>query len=480
MRFYEAILKPYPLFLLLFFVSSTVLYLECEAAELRLTWLDNSTDEDGFNIDRKTRPTGTYTTIASVGPDITTYTDAGLLDDTEYCYRVYAFNAAEISPFSNEACATTPPAAAFINSVSVNIADGAVLSGASLLWTAAPNGIPTRVEFLIDGMLRWTEYRSIYQFNGDPSGTLDTMALNNGFHELKVRAVYADGSVAEKIVGVTVLNSSSQPLAAKIGIFRPSTGEWFLDLDGNHAFDGCAIDICVTNFGASGMRPVVGDWYGAGRANIGVYDPQTGTWHLDDGNDNWDDCESAVDLCITSFGAPGSYPVIKKSSDADQIIIGFFQPEVTEIVNGTIVTKFGQWKFDINGNGTLDSCTIDRCIENFGQSGDLPIVGNWDGAGEKIGIFRPQSGEWLLDLNDNGMWDGSPVDRLFGPFGQFGDRPVVGDWNGTGVIRIGVFRPSTGHWLLDMNGDGQLDDCSVDTCIGSFGQTGDRPVVGNW
>ena len=210
MRFYEAILKPYPLFLLLLFVSSTVLYLECEAAELRLTWLDNSTDEDGFNIDRKTRPTGTYTTIASVGPDITTYTDAGLLDDTEYCYRVYAFNAAEISPFSNEACATTPPAAAFINSVSVNIADGAVLSGASLLWTAAPNGIPTRVEFLIDGMLRWTEYRSIYQFNGNPSGTLDTTTLSNGSHELTVRAVYADGSVAAKIVGVTVLNGSIQ------------------------------------------------------------------------------------------------------------------------------------------------------------------------------------------------------------------------------------------------------------------------------
>ena len=171
---------------------------------------DNSTDEDGFNIDRKTRPTGTYTTIASVGPDITTYTDAGLLDDTEYCYRVYAFNAAEISPFSNEACATTPPAAAFINSVSVNIADGAVLSGASLLWTAVPNGIPTRVEFLIDGMLRWTEYRSIYQFNGNPSGTLDTTTLSNGSHELTVRAVYADGSVAEKIVGVTVLNGSIQ------------------------------------------------------------------------------------------------------------------------------------------------------------------------------------------------------------------------------------------------------------------------------
>jgi hypothetical protein len=479
MRRYQAISNRYALLTFLLFLVPVFWHFECLAAELRLTWVDNSTDEDGFGIDRKTVLTGTYTTIASVGPAITTYTDAGLLDDTEYCYRIYAFNSATTSSYSDEACGITLPAPV-ADSMSTNISQGAVLSGTSILWTATPSEVPARVEFSIDEVLYWTEFSSIYQFNGDPLGTLDTTTLSNGSHELRVRAVYADNSIAEKIITMTVSNSSTQQLAARIGIFRPSTGEWFLDLDGNGAFDGCGIDICLTNFGRSGMRPVVGDWYGTGKTNIGVYEPWTGTWHLDDGNGTWDDCESTVDLCITSFGAPGSFPVTKESSDADQLVIGFFQPKVTEIVNGISVTKLGQWKFDINGNGILDSCTIDQCIENFGQSGDLPVVGNWDGAGEKIGIFRPQSGEWLLDFNDNGMWDGSPVDRLFGPFGQFGDRPVVGDWDGSGVIRIGVFRPSTGQWFLDMNGNGQLDDCSVDTCIGPFGQTGDRPVVGKW
>jgi hypothetical protein len=564
MRCYQAISNRYALITFLLFLVPAFWQFECIAAELRLTWADNSADEDGFGIDRKTGLTGTYTTIAIVGPETTTYTDAGLLDDTEYCYRIYAFNSATTSSYSDEACGIALPAssahiistaiytltvthsgtgtgtvigvpsgidcgsncsATFIsgtaialiatpdtgsifagwsgtgcttgsltltanttctatftpvaNAISTNISNGAVLTGTSVLWTAIPSGVPARVEFSIDGVLYWTEFRYIYQFNGN-LGTLDSTTLSNGSHELSVRAVYADNSIAEKFITVTVLNSSTQLLAARIGVFRPSTGEWFLDLDGNRAFDGCAIDICVTNFGASGMRPVVGDWYGTGKTNIGVYDPQTGTWHLDDGNGTWDDCESGVDLCIASFGAPGSYPVTKTLSDTDQIVIGFFQRTVTEIVNGTTVTKLGLWKFDIDGNGTLDGCDIDQCIENFGQSGDLPVVGNWDGRGEKIGIFRPQSGEWYLDLNDNGMWDGSPADRIFGPFGQFGDRPVVGNWDGTGVVRIGVFRPSTGQWFLDMNGNGQLDDCSVDTCIGLFGQTGDRPVVGNW
>jgi hypothetical protein len=68
-----------------------------------------------------------------------------------------------------------------------------------------------------------------------------------------------------------------------------------------------------------------------------------------------------------------------------------------------------------------------------------------------------------------------------------GDYPVVGDWDGTGKVRIGVFRPSTKIWYLDLNGNGKLDtngdgvvDCTVDACIGPFGQPGDIPVVGKW
>jgi hypothetical protein len=43
-----------------------------------------------------------------------------------------------------------------------------------------------------------------------------------------------------------------------------------------------------------------------------------------------------------------------------------------------------------------------------------------------------------------------------------------------------VFRPSTGLWYLDMDGNGKLDSCSVDACLGPFGQPGDLPVVGKW
>jgi hypothetical protein len=139
-----------------------------------------------------------------------------------------------------------------------------------------------------------------------------------------------------------------------------------------------------------------------------------------------------------------------------------------------------KWYFDINGNGNLDSCTTDICTKSFGAAGDLPVVGDWTGSGkDKIGIFRPSTGKWVLDLNGNRIADRCSKDRCFDSFGLPGDLPVVGDWNGTGKDKIGIFRPATGDWLLDFNGNGKWEGCDVDACL-SFGQSGDLPVVGKW
>ena len=78
------------------------------AAQVQLNWVDNSNDEVGFNIERKIGPTGTYAQIASVGANVTSYVDSNVLNATTYCYRLNAFNAYGTSPYSPEACATTP------------------------------------------------------------------------------------------------------------------------------------------------------------------------------------------------------------------------------------------------------------------------------------------------------------------------------------------------------------------------------------
>ena len=92
----------------------------------------------------------------------------------------------------------------------------------------------------------------------------------------------------------------------------------------------------------------------------------------------------------------------------------------------------------------------------------------------KIGIFRPSSGIWSLDSNGNYAWEGSDMSLSWG---LPGDIPVIGDWNGDGKDDIGIFRPSSGIWSLDSNGNyvWEVSDMSL-----SWGLPGDIPVIGDW
>ena len=72
-----------------------------------LSWTDNSLVESAFEVERKTGSEGTYSQIATVDANVTTYSDTGLSESTTYYYRVRAYNSAGNSTYSDEADATT-------------------------------------------------------------------------------------------------------------------------------------------------------------------------------------------------------------------------------------------------------------------------------------------------------------------------------------------------------------------------------------
>lgn len=75
--------------------------------EIALAWVDNSSNEDGFRIDRSPDGVGSWVQIAEVAAGTIAYSDTGLDPATTYYYRVKAYNAGGDSAYSNTASATT-------------------------------------------------------------------------------------------------------------------------------------------------------------------------------------------------------------------------------------------------------------------------------------------------------------------------------------------------------------------------------------
>src|SRR5262249_14111231 len=69
------------------------------SSQINLTWIDNSNTEDGFKIERLSG--GTWTEVATVGANVTSWSDSGLTAGTTYTYRVRAYNAGGNSAYTN-------------------------------------------------------------------------------------------------------------------------------------------------------------------------------------------------------------------------------------------------------------------------------------------------------------------------------------------------------------------------------------------
>ena len=78
---------------------------------VKLTWIDNSSNELGFVVERRTGDTLSaepFVVLDSVAADVSAYEDTSVTDTTTYTYRVYAFNADTVSDYSNIAQIKTP------------------------------------------------------------------------------------------------------------------------------------------------------------------------------------------------------------------------------------------------------------------------------------------------------------------------------------------------------------------------------------
>ena len=96
---------------------------------------------------------------------------------------------------------------------------------------------------------------------------------------------------------------------SEIGVFRNSTHLFYLDYNGNGVWNNASVDRQY-NFGITGDIPISGDWNDDGRTEIGVFRNSTHLFYLDyNGNGAWNN--ASVDRQY-NFGITGDKPVTGK------------------------------------------------------------------------------------------------------------------------------------------------------------------------
>lgn len=160
------------------------------ATQLNLTWTDNATDETGFELERSTNALS-FTKIADLPANTTTYQNTGLAPATRYWFRVVAKNTAGKSAYSNIANATTlqvaPNAPANLTATDVST------SQINLKWTDnANNETGFQIERSADGAV----FTKIVDVAANVTTYQNTGLSAATQYHYRVRAVNAVGASA--------------------------------------------------------------------------------------------------------------------------------------------------------------------------------------------------------------------------------------------------------------------------------------------
>ena len=188
-------------------------------------------------------------------------------------------------------------------------------------------------------------------------------------------------------------------------------------------------------------KPVVGDWTGDGKADVGVYRTgrTVGQWRQQRGGTTG----------AFAWGRPGDVP-----------IVGNFGGDRKDEVG---IRRLGKIDF------VLRSAKGKKVSLSAGRSTDVPLTGDWDGNGlSEIGLYRPSTHQFHLRKRNGSGWTTVT-------FGGSGQQPVSGDWNKDGRSDLGTFNVTNGTWTLRVPRSG-----SITTQRFVYGKSGDRPVTGDF
>ncbi len=246
---------------------------------------------------------------------------------------------------------------------------------------------------------------------------------------------------------------------ADIGVYRPSTGRWWI----RSSADGSLIPHV---WGGQDDVPVLGDFDGDWKTDVAVVRPSTRLWYLK--------LSSGVGILPISLATPSVWVPAPGDYDGNGLtdVAAFSGSLQTASIGVWYIQRFGSppqtmsWgqappshrpvPGDYDGDGKADLAVFEVStglwyIKNSSGVGVLPIAwgvrtdilvpADYDGDGRTdVAVYRPTTGAWYIRKADG---TSTAV-----TWGAAGDIPVPADYDGDGSIDIAVFRPSVAGWYI--------------------------------
>lgn len=217
-------------------------------SSIQLSWNDNSNNETGFEIERAlTSNPGSFTLIHTSGTNITSYTDNGLNENTQYYYRIRAVNSGGPSLYTSIESSTTLSGslatpgglqASAANETSINLSwvdnsvgESAFLlersessgSGFTALYTTQANETSYVDEGLADGKqyfyrVRATNGAAFSSYSNEANAITDLSAPTglsaSAINEASIQLIWTDNSVSESAYSIERSESSGSGYSA--------------------------------------------------------------------------------------------------------------------------------------------------------------------------------------------------------------------------------------------------------------------------
>jgi len=174
-------------------------------SSVSLAWARNSTNENGFKIERAIAPSGGFSEIGTTGPGVLAFLDQAVTVGTSYSYRVRAFNVVGNSDYSNSITAlvsvTTPGPPTATTEAATNITQ----SGLRMNGTINPNGVST------SGYFESGTTPTLSSFNSSTPASLgsttNVITISSNLGDLACGTTFYYRAVAQPAVGSIVRGS---------------------------------------------------------------------------------------------------------------------------------------------------------------------------------------------------------------------------------------------------------------------------------